>query len=588
MSMPSSVNGGTWNSKDVIGKAAANLKTNLDIPFSTYTPVLGTDTVAGQLVIDSATGTIYVVNAANNAYQFAANQLLRTIDTPTFAGLFIGTYQLQLLASNGQIEWGTGAAWDTYLYRSGVSTLTLTGSLVISSALTVNSNSNWVSSLTTESGAGITLTASNPTGIGAGYYTPSISGNLVIGSYGITFAAIADASLAGNLFLSSTTADTLKYYDIEGTPNLHQLAVLDIAQTFSAIQTMNGGLAGTHGQNIGTGDSPTFVNLNFTGVLEHNSLPYSFSLDKTTLRQYITWLDSNLVLYLPMDEGSGSTVYDKSGNGNNGTLKGSPLPSWVTGKFGDALSFAGSVAQYVSVPDSPTIRNAGSSTRSILLWAYFTSIPSVINNIFFGISSTGNKMILYFYGTSELRVSSGMSGGNGGADFNTGINPSNLLNGWHHIVFVEDGNYLNFYLDGAFISNSASSGTWANVATPFYIGWNSANMPTVDFDDVRIYNRALSASDVLSIYQNGALPIPETLINQAVTIGSSPTFVNVTLTGYLNSANYLTGAYGAAWGSLPSFPFTTNGGFMILWNTDTSTGRIYAYASGGWHYSALT
>ncbi|MEM0478358.1 MAG: LamG domain-containing protein [Candidatus Caldarchaeum sp.] len=42
-----------------------------------------------------------------------------------------------------------------------------------------------------------------------------------------------------------------------------------------------------------------------------------------------------LVLYLPMDEGSGSTVYDKSGNNNNGTIYGATwTQSWrdVTGR----------------------------------------------------------------------------------------------------------------------------------------------------------------------------------------------------------------------------------------------------------------
>jgi len=51
------------------------------------------------------------------------------------------------------------------------------------------------------------------------------------------------------------------------------------------------------------------------------------------------------------DEGSGNTAYDFSGNGNNGTLLGSPAPQWVAGKFGTALSFNNSSA-YVEIPNS--------------------------------------------------------------------------------------------------------------------------------------------------------------------------------------------------------------------------------------------
>lgn len=53
-------------------------------------------------------------------------------------------------------------------------------------------------------------------------YPSSASAN-----YYVFAAAAADSSAAGKLFLSSTTANYLKYYDRQGTPSLHQLATLD-------------------------------------------------------------------------------------------------------------------------------------------------------------------------------------------------------------------------------------------------------------------------------------------------------------------------------------------------------------------------
>jgi len=58
---------------------------------------------------------------------------------------------------------------------------------------------------------------------------------------------------------------------------------------------------------------------------------------------------NGLVLWLPMDEGSGTIAYDYSGNGNNGTLyNGSTIcggidncPLWVDGKIEKAISFDG-------------------------------------------------------------------------------------------------------------------------------------------------------------------------------------------------------------------------------------------------------
>jgi hypothetical protein len=48
--------------------------------------------------------------------------------------------------------------------------------------------------------------------------------------------------------------------------------------------------------------------------------------------------------------------------------------------------------------------------------------------------------------------------------------------------------------------------------------------------------------------------------------------------------DYLSGAYGATWGSLPSFPTPTNGMMVLLYNTDTSESRIYVYSNGAWDF----
>jgi hypothetical protein len=70
----------------------------------------------------------------------------------------------------------------------------------------------------------------------------------------------------------------------------------------------------------------------------------------------LSTFQSGLVLYLPFDEGSGTTARDLSGFGNNGTLldasstnaDGNTPPQWTTGKVGSALSFDG-VDDYVSL-----------------------------------------------------------------------------------------------------------------------------------------------------------------------------------------------------------------------------------------------
>ena len=61
---------------------------------------------------------------------------------------------------------------------------------------------------------------------------------------------------------------------------------------------------------------------------------------------------SGLVAAYGFDEGSGTTVTDASGNGNNGTITGA---TWATaGKYGKALSFNGSSA-LVTIPDAASL-----------------------------------------------------------------------------------------------------------------------------------------------------------------------------------------------------------------------------------------
>ncbi len=75
--MPSSSLGGSWLSGDVIGKGAANLKTNLVIPSSTYVPVIGTDLLAaGSIYIDPVTGLMRIMNNAGTQWSIGRHAYL--------------------------------------------------------------------------------------------------------------------------------------------------------------------------------------------------------------------------------------------------------------------------------------------------------------------------------------------------------------------------------------------------------------------------------------------------------------------------------------------------------------------------------
>ena len=77
-----------------------------------------------------------------------------------------------------------------------------------------------------------------------------------------------------------------------------------------------------------------------------------------------------LVAAYSFDAGTGSTLADASGNGNNGTINGA---TWTTqAKFGNALAFNGT-SSFVDFGNPASLHNTGSMTWSA--WVYATADP---------------------------------------------------------------------------------------------------------------------------------------------------------------------------------------------------------------------
>ena len=202
-----------------------------------------------------------------------------------------------------------------------------------------------------------------------------------------------------------------------------------------------------------------------------------------------------LIGWWPLTEGSGTTAYDSSGSGDNGTWFGTQAsPSstyYATGlTYPNAGYFDGS-ADYV-VNSTATINY--STTFSISAWFETTT-------------STG--AIAGGHGHNFLRISGSKLQGD--TDFQSGSWPSYVVTGktsisnsvWHLGVFVVNGLNLSLYLDGKLDNTANQSDTsFAGSGTGFYIGQisSAAQYFQGQIADVRIYNRVLSAAEIAAIY----------------------------------------------------------------------------------------
>lgn len=205
-----------------------------------------------------------------------------------------------------------------------------------------------------------------------------------------------------------------------------------------------------------------------------------------------------LTSYWPMDEGVGSSVGDFSGSGNSGAFGGTTTPAWIYGKRGKGLSFNGTSKITVG-----NVTTAASSTIST--WIKTTSaaqMPIFSNRgsgLYFGM--TGGKFFVY---DNSATPTPGMQG-------IRVINDNN----WHHIVWTSDGSTSVMYIDGK-VDNTSAQARGADTGTGS-IGFDTPNIEyfTGSIDDMRIYNRTLTAAEVSGMYRSGQIT-RKIVINQGL------------------------------------------------------------------------
>ena len=187
------------------------------------------------------------------------------------------------------------------------------------------------------------------------------------------------------------------------------------------------------------------------------------------------------------------TAYDKSGQGNNGTLTNGPVRA--QGKLGQGLSFDGTAYVAVNANSLP----ADNVAKTISYWIKFPSAPTSAAVVFQ--MDNGNNGT--YSGFHNLTGCSGVSMGTwkwGGPFLVCTAIPA--TNTWHHYVYTYDTSTHRLYLNGNLITTGggATQSTTPNEAYIHTAGEHFSGL----IDDVRIYNRALSGDEIKRLYRIGA------------------------------------------------------------------------------------
>jgi hypothetical protein len=209
-----------------------------------------------------------------------------------------------------------------------------------------------------------------------------------------------------------------------------------------------------------------------------------------------------------LDQDSGLTATDSSGNGNDGTLFGGATFT-NTAKFGEhAVSFDG-VDDFISVPDGDMSLNPPNAITAEA-WIRITAnglYPSVISK-----GNVGNYAESYalFVDPSGVLGFLVNTAGNSGGRGIVITGPAIPLNTWVHVAGTYDGVNVKTYLNGVQVGIVAHTGLIYQLLNDVLIG-KSDRTPSSDpdsffngkIDEVRIWNRALGANEVLASAQAG-------------------------------------------------------------------------------------
>ncbi len=238
-----------------------------------------------------------------------------------------------------------------------------------------------------------------------------------------------------------------------------------------------------------------------------------------------TATDTGLVAYWSFDEGSGTTAEDFSpANANTGTLTNSP--TWVDGKVGKALSFDGT-------NDYVTMGNTNDITTGDFTLAYWMNPenvsqfePVIIKREAVGPYRQYQTGVGYVNGIG-VPVNGKQVGffGNNGADKQSIRTTNDVVDGqWHHVTVTRTSSGILIYIDGVSValtveSAGVSSENFTNPAN-FNLGYdNGSNYYKGLLDEVRIYNRALSGTEITNLYQTSAKASMNTSENSDLTNG---------------------------------------------------------------------
>lgn len=271
---------------------------------------------------------------------------------------------------------------------------------------------------------------------------------------------------------------------------------------------------------------------------------------------------------------------DGSGFSYNGTVNGAALTTDRFGNGNNSYDFSGN--QSIALPNSVVL----STNFSISVYTTLQNITpqfcailgrwqGASNKFSFELSKRNTNKIGFVYstnGTNAFEVASTTVFG--------------VSNNWIHIAVTYDGATIKLYINGVLENSIANSTPIYNNGDVTYIGATRSATPnasnsffwTGKIDDVTIWNRAITAQEVTSIY-NGTASLPVELTQFSASCSENTTTINWQTASENNSAYFevLQSRDGETWTSKTTTPAAGNSTSTIDYSYSDNTEASLVY-----------
>ena len=211
-------------------------------------------------------------------------------------------------------------------------------------------------------------------------------------------------------------------------------------------------------------------------------------------------LDAGLVAHFEFEEGSGTTIVDSSVTQNDGSINSFGTYTNDSAVGGQAIDFAGDDSAsntFIRVPDNPAY-DFGTDDFSISLFYNMTTPSETVHLVgnYNGSSGSGFRVAATAGGQIIFQRAD-----NGTVSNVTATAP--LDGQYHHLAVSIESGEATIFIDGAELSSFFGGGTATDVTTTSPLTIGAVDGVDDDYegllDDVRIYARTLTTSDIASL-----------------------------------------------------------------------------------------